>query len=116
MTYYSYNDSYFMLHCTSREVVRKKNSPTSVTSCYDCQEQITAVAHQREVCYSQNILSINRDREYERQQSETLETQFDTLLAYWFKALKRLFKLDDRCRGRYSLSGQISLEIPPGTP
>ncbi len=52
----------------------------------------------------------------ERQQSESLETQFDTLLAYWFKALKRLFKLDDRCRGRYSLSGQISPEIPPGTP
>lgn len=52
----------------------------------------------------------------EKQQSGSLETRFDTSLAYRFKALHRRFKLDDRCRGRYSLSGQISPETPPGTP
>lgn len=61
MTYYSYNDSYVVLLCTSGGVVRKNNSPTSVTSCYDCQEQITAEHIKEELCYSQNILSVNRD-------------------------------------------------------
>lgn len=38
------------------------------------------------------------------------------IIGCWLAALKRLFKLDDRCRGRYSLSGKISPETPPGTP
>lgn len=72
-------------------------------------------AHQREKSVIPRVYYLLIET-YERQQSESPETQPDTLLAHCFKALKRLFKLDDRCRGRYSLSGQISPEIPPGTP
>lgn len=61
MTYYSSNNSNVVLHCTSGGAVRKENSPTSATSCYDCQEQITAEHIKEKVCYSQNMLSVNRD-------------------------------------------------------